>query len=307
LKQLWRLAVLGSFVCLPSCRPGEPPVATLEIEPVSLELGFSEMASVELTWEIRRPVEGIQGDLRVFVHLLEQPGEVLRTFDHLFPEQWSVGQSVSYDLKLYQSVLGPPLSPGTYSLTAGIYDEAGTRWPLEVKGERIDRAEYVIAEVDVGSQSAAPMFRFSESWKPIEAGLDRQVLGRRWLTDHGTISATEITQAGTLWLTLIVPSVNPGVHRLVLDPGYEQTRVLVRGDCAGSEIELTGEGWHELEIPVSVEESDHASAECDLVFEPNFHLVTPGTADRRAIVLETLAWRPVKSHPDTAELSGSAR
>lgn len=279
---------------LASCGPGEPPVARLEIDPQVSQLDFSERRTVRLAWDLRRAIEGAEGDLNVFVHLLDEPGEVLRTFDHPFPEKWTVGRRVEYDLPLHQSALGPPLGPGTYSLSIGLYDDSGRRWPLTVAGDEIDDAEYVIGQIRVGNTTSAPMVRFSESWKPIEAGADRQVLGRRWLTDHGTIALSEVAEPGMLWLSIVVPGVDPGVRRLVIDPGYQGTRVLVRNACGGSEIELTGEGRHEIAVPVTppqrAEAGEGESSTCEIGFEPNFHLVTPGTPDRRAILLETLAW-----------------
>jgi len=291
------LAVIGLLGWLSACGPSEPPVATLEITPDSLYLDFSERRTVQLAWDIRRSLETTTGELRVLVHLLDEPGEVLRTFDHPFPGEWSVGRRVEYDLALYQSALGPPLGPGTYSLSVGLYDDAGQRWPLDVRADEIDRAEYAVGVVWVGNATTAPMVRFSESWKPIEAGIDRQVLGRRWLTDHGSIALSEIGSSGTLWLTVVVPAVSPGVRRLVIDTAYQGTRVLLRNECGGSEIELTGEGRHEIAVPVTMPEPPSEEAEdgidgCEIVFEPNFHLVTPGTSDRRAILLEMLAWDP---------------
>jgi hypothetical protein len=294
-KSLPRAVPLGCSclvgLWLTACGAVEPPVATLEVVPAELPLNFSEVRSVRLRWQIARPLDETAGELRVFVHVLERPGEVLRTFDHVFPETWSVGAEVSYEIDLYQSSLGPPLATGSYALSVGVYDESGNRWPLDVEGDEVDGAEYAVARIDVSDESATPMFRFSEGWAPVEPGLDRQILGRRWLTGAGSISAGDVTGGGSVWLKLLVPPVNPGDYRLVLDPGYQRSRVLIRNGCDQSEIELTGEGRHELEIPIEVEGPESGPFECEITFEPNFHLVTPGSPDRRTIQLEMLAWR----------------
>jgi hypothetical protein len=278
---------------LTGCESTEPPVAALEVSPAELTLNLPEVRSVRLRWEIARPLDGISGELRVFVHVLERPGEVLRTFDHLFPEAWSVGEKVEYEIDLYQSALGPPLTPGSYALSVGLYDEAGSRWPLEVTGDEVDGAEYAVARIDVRDETTAPMFRFSEGWAPVEPGLDQQILARRWLTGAGSISAGNVSESGSLWLKLLIPPVGPGDYRLVLDPGFQRSRVLISNGCDQSEIELTGEGRHELEIPIDADVSGDEPFECEIGFEPNFHLVTPGSPDRRTIQLEMLAWRPV--------------
>ena len=297
-------AVCVLALCFLACEKSEPPVATLGVAPERLTLGVSEVRTVRLSWEIVRPLTGLSGELRVLVHVLQQPGEVLRTFDHAFPQPWSDSETVEYEIDLYQSALGPPLPSGEYTLSIGLYDEAGKRWPLEAAGENIDGAEYAVARLEVTDETSAPMFRFSESWAAVEPGLDRQILGRRWLTGAGSIFASEVRESGTLWLKIWVPPVEPGDYRLVLDPGYQRSRVLVRSDCGESEIELTGEGHHELDIPIELEEQVDGASECEIAFEPNFHLLTPGSPDRRTIQLEMLAWQPTKSFQE-AVLSDS--
>ncbi len=128
----------------------------------------------------------------------------------------------------------------------------------------------------------------------MEPGVDRQVLGRRWLSDSGSISLSEVEAPGRLWMTLVIPDIEPGVRRLVLDPAFQETRVLLRNECAASELELTGAGRHEIELPVPVPPSgDH----CRVLVEPNFYLVVAGVAEHRTVLLETLAWHPQPSVP----------
>jgi hypothetical protein len=139
------------------------------------------------------------------------------------------------------------------------------------------------------------MFRFSEQWKPIEAGIDLQVLGRRWLTSAGSIVITETAGEGVVWMSLRVPTAEPGERRLVLDPGFQETRVMIRSGCGGSEVELTGVGTHEIKVPVifpEVAPGDAAHPECEIRFEPNFHILTVGTTEQRSVLLEMLGWMP---------------
>ena len=284
---------------LTACGGGAAPVAVLAVDPVRVELGFSETRSLSLSWEMRATLEGVEGSLRVFVHALGGSGDVLRTFDHDFPVPWQPGSTIDYEIELHQSVLGPPLAPGNYEITIGLYDGTGRRWPLSTEGDPVSEFEYRLGELVAVDRATTPMFRFSEQWKPIEPGIDQQILGRRWLASTGSIVITETQGEGAVWMTLLVPATEAGERRLVLDEGFQETRVMIRSDCGGSILELTGVGSHQLEIPVVFPEpeegpakSDALPAECSIHIEPNFHLLTVGTTDQRSVLLEMLGWRP---------------
>ncbi len=300
-RPLYRLRVAPALVVaalgglLAACGAGGPPVAVLTVVPSRVELSYSEVRPLRLSWEIRRSLDGAEGDLMVFVHLLSGSGDVLRTFDHDFPVRWEPNVSVAYEVDLHQSVLGPPLAAGKYDIAVGLYDGAGRRWPLSTAGEALDQLEYRVAELEAVDRSSTPMFRFSEQWKPIEAGIDLQVLGRRWLTSAGSIVITETAGEGVVWMSLRVPTAEPGERRLVLDPGFQETRVMIRSGCGGSEVELTGVGTHEIKVPVIFSEvapGDAAHPECEIRFEPNFHILTVGTTEQRSVLLEMLGWMP---------------
>jgi hypothetical protein len=293
-------SLLGLVILLAACGGGRAPVAVLNVDPAKVELGFSESQSLRLAWEMREPLEGVSGGLRVFVHVLDGPGDVLRTFDHDFPSAWQPGSTLDYEIDLHQSVLGPPLAAGDYRIAVGLYDGSGRRWPLSTAGEPVREFEYALAQLVAVDRASTPMFRFSEQWKPIEPGTDQQVLGRRWLASAGSIVIAETQGEGAVWMSLLVPSAEAGERRLVLDPNSHETRVLIRSDCGGSTIELTGVGSHQLEIPVvfpmpeeDVEEGAKERAdECSIHIEPNFHLLTVGTTDQRSVLLEMLGWKP---------------
>ncbi len=273
---------------LVACATPEEPVAAVLVAPTSLTLHYSEVREIELTFSIHSPLgEGVAP--RVFVHLFEEPVEVLRTFDYPFPGEWRSGESLTHSLRLHQSALGPPLRAGRYRLSVGLYDVDGRRWPLDVDGEEIDDMEYVAAEVVVAESGSLPMFRFSESWEAVEPGPGRQILARRWLAGEGAIGVAEIDDIGSVWMLVQIPAPVEGVSRLVLEPGAEQPTVIVTSACSGSEVELSGAGPHEVELPVGRGDATE-SGECELSFRPNFHLLENGHGQRRAVLLEALAW-----------------
>ncbi len=281
---------------LAACRAPGPPVARLSVGPEVLEVTYPGYTELSLSWdhESRERLEGLVGEPRVFVHLLDEGGGVTRTFDHPIPFEWSDAGSAEYEIKLYQSALAPPLAAGSYPLSIGLYDRDGNRWPLEVEGEEIDDAEYLVATVEVlEPASGFPMFYFSPEWKAIETGNDRQVLGRRWLGESGSLRVTRIDRPGTLWLQVGVPAEAAEGKVLVLAEGAAEPAVRIRSDCGAFEATASGAGSHEVEIPIEagVAASEGEEPECAIVFEPNFYLESKGTLDRDSVALENLAWR----------------
>lgn len=273
-------------------------MARLAVEPAELELGYSEVRHLELSWQLLAPLaEGgevsaageMGGAPRVFVHLVDSPGEVLRTYDHEFPVDWRPDEEVRYEIRVHQSALGPPLAAGTYDLTAGLYDDEGRRWPLAVEGEAVDHREYRVATIEVSPPLASPVFRFSDSWRPVESGLDRQVLGRRWLVGAGSIWITRAAEVRSVWMEVLIPSPQNGLSRLVLEEGEREPMLLVVSTCGGAEIALTGSGRHGIEVPVGTS-GEEATPECEIVLRPNYHLLLNGSLERRSILLENLAW-----------------
>lgn len=284
-------AVLLMAALSASCAAGPPPVAVLTVSPTEVSIGFPEVAPLQLSWEPRGPLEGATGAARVFVHVYSQAGKVLRTFDHPFPKPWREGERVEYEIEIHQSALGPPLAAGEYHVSVGLYDTSGRRWPLSTSGEEVSDREYQVARLRIDDGGGVPMFRFSEGWKPAVPGTDQQVLGRRWLASRGSIAVTGLTSVGTVRLRLLVPAPEPGERRLVVDPRFSETRVLVASTCGGGEIELTGVGVHEIDVPV-FESAHEPTRECEIDFTPNFHLLSSGTTESRAVLLDQLSWRP---------------
>ncbi len=262
-----------------------PPVARVDVTPQQLRLGFPEVETFQLTWTPTAELEGLSSQPMVFVHLLDDKKKLVRTFDHPFPQRWRPGSPVTYEARLFQSQLAPPLSPGVYTLTVGLY-EGKRRWALEGLGERLDSAEYVAAQVEVPSESTAPKLVFSPQWQPVEPGSDRQVLVRRWLGNRGAIRLDGVRAPGTLWLALRIPPVDAANERLELEGAANLPAVLVRG-CGGFEMSVSGPGTHEIEVPVEAAEN----GACRIGLNPNFAIVSSLNGKRRSVSLENAAWQ----------------
>ena len=280
------LATTGALALLAaSCgRAPDRPVARLAVEPAEAELPYPGTAVFELTWEPIAPLGEVDGELRVFVHLLDEDEEIGRTFDHRYPFGWEVGRPARHRLELYQSFLGAPLDADDYTLTAGLYDSSGRRWALATTGEETGRREYRIGTVEVPeAAAAAPEVDFAAGWLPLEPGSDRQILGRRWTTGEATLDVVGAGTAGELVLWITIPEPPAGVE-LQLAEGAGEPAVRVVSGCDGSSHHLGGAGGHLIVVTVPAE------GECRLTLTPSFELAWP-QGPARAAYLENLYWR----------------
>lgn len=281
--------------CGAGCNRQAPDIGSLEVQPRSVSLPYPQLTTLHLTWtpaaasgDADTPSEPL-----VFLHLLGAKGQVLRTFDHPFPRHWLAGTPVSYDVKLFQSALAPPLDPGKYRLIAGLYGEGGKRWPLGGLGEPVRRGEYLAAEVEVPPQPAGPRLEFSsQDWLPIEAGTDKQVVARRWLSERpGEIRVEAIPGPGTLWLSFRIPAGDGPYQKLVYhDASSNSPAVVVRGTCGAVETGISGPGPHEVEMPIEPPPSEKAEGGCRVTFVPNFHVLSNDHPAPRSVALENAAW-----------------
>jgi hypothetical protein len=291
---MWAVLLAGALAGAAGCRRQAPPVAELTVSPSSLQLAYAEFTDIELAFtpKVGRAALGLSPT--VFVHLLDGPGNVLRTFDHPLPASWKPGQPVRYPLRLVQSALGEPLPEGGYTLSLGIYDaDDRRRFPLEARGEEIDRAEYAVAAVRVPPPTGSlPRFEFSSSWLPAQAGADQQLVASRWLGEaEGSLRVTGLAPGSRLHLVLRLPSGSePGMHFERL-PDVEGPVLQVRSNCSPEESMLTGPGAHTVELTVPASSGEGA---CDLHLAANFLLAGERAAVRFSVRLESLAWQSAR-------------
>lgn len=287
-----RLSVLAVLLTATwSCEQAPEPVGKVTVAPAAVALPYPGYTVLELEWEMREPLEAVQGEPMVFVHLIDADGTVERTFDHPLPFPWEKGSSQTYSVPLYQSGLAPPLEAGNYRLTLGLYDIGGRRWALADSGEQVAEMEYQVASVATeGDPSAVPMFYFSPSWLPLEAGTDVQILGRRWLTGEGTIRVAEIPAAGSVWMSLKISPAERGREELSMNEGEATPTVTVAGTCGGEPIRVSDYGVHQIEMPVAADAEGRLPDECEITLLPNFQIVETDKLTRRSVGLEVLSW-----------------
>lgn len=280
------LAALA-VIALAGCAK-KTPVGKVEIEPRLVTLPFSQVRTVHVTWTPSAALGDEQPT--VFVHLVDGKRKVLRTFDHPFPGRWREGEPVANDLRLYQSALADPLPPGKYQVTLGLYGKDGKRWPLDGLGDSVGRNEYKAFEVEVPNRNPSPRFAFAPTWMDVEAGGDRQVLARRWLLNRAAFRLVDQKEPGTVWMVLQIPQNTLSDYKMILDEGATTPSVLIRGNCGGTETNVTGPGLHEVEVSV---DAPPAGDFCHLILSANFALqpLIP-TVKARSVSLENVAWIP---------------
>lgn len=282
--------VLAAACSLVSCADRETPVASLRVQPSEASLSYPGFVDLEFALQMTEPLGAGERPL-VFVHLLDGPGNVVRTFDHELPQDWRPGAEVRYDVVLLQSALAPPLPAGTYALTIGLY-RGERRWPLTTEGLETDTHEYQVAEITVPADGArAPMFNFSPSWLPTEGGTDNQVLGRRWLGSEGVLRLAELPGPGTVRLALRLPEPRAGEDDVVFAEGYAAPGLRIASGCGGQEFSISGFGPHVVEIPIAADDAGTMPVSCELRFQPFSQLVEKRTLQTRAALLEALSWR----------------
>ena len=122
-------ALLLPWLAVTACGSAGEPVAEIAVAPAELELQLG--AFVELSLRIIPLVDLEPGVVpQVFLHLIDEPGSVLRTFDHALPAGFLSGREIAYRVRVHQSAVAEPLAPGLYTLTAGLHDGKGGRFRL---------------------------------------------------------------------------------------------------------------------------------------------------------------------------------
>lgn len=265
-------AVLAAAVSAAGCSRKVEPVGSLTITPTEIQLAYPHDVALRLEWQPRAPLDKRHGNVNVFVHLLERPGKVLRTFDHRFPGEWKPDQPRDYEIDIFQSALGEKLPPGKYLLTFGLYDDSvGYRWPLQVQGEDVGKREYQLATVEVPESAPGPIFEFLGAWLPLEKGVDEQILGRRYWNGAASIRISKVDSPGTVRLAVSVPGSSAA------------PAVAVASDCAEEKEQTPVPGFSWMGFTVA--SSDGGS--CELRFSAN-----PRDASQSVpMSLEVLAWR----------------
>jgi len=274
-----------------ACSPGSSPVGVLTFDPPVVELAWPEIAEVRIRIQAERELPAGASQPIVFLHLLDEPGSVVRTFDHALPGVWQVGREFDYTVRVAQSALAEPLAEGQYLLSLGLYTPELGRFALRSTSEQVAKLEYKVAEVRVPPAAPdGPRVRFSEGWLPTEPGADRQILARRSLAGGvvGTLQFGPLAGPGRIYLRVEIPDETSDVARVDLAAGESQPKLRVSSSCGGEQIEVAGAGGFDLDLAVPA----GAAPSCEIALEPNFQVRWRNRAEATSARLAQVAWRP---------------
>lgn len=176
----WLLVAFG-------CTESQPPVATVTVGVDRAAVPLGAPLNLRFRFDVT-PVPGnaLTKDYRVFVHFLDDRGEVLWTEDHDPPvptSQWQPGQSVEYERRVRI-----PMYPyiGESSIAVGLYSTAdGARVPLA--GVDLGQTSYHVASIRLDPQHESSFVSYGEGWHPSEFtgdGLSQW----RWTTGRSVVS-----------------------------------------------------------------------------------------------------------------------
>lgn len=274
-----------------ACGAGSPPVGELAFAPRELSLGWPELVEVRIRIVAERELPDEAGDPIVFLHLLDEPGSVVRTFDHALPGEWEPGRTFDYTVRILQSALAEPLPAGDYLLSLGIYSSDLGRFALRGEARAVAKLEYAVATVQVPPPAAnGARARFSENWLPPEPGADRQILARRTLVGGGvgTVQLGPLTGPGRIYLRVDIPEETRDASRVELAAGAGQAKVKVSSSCGGESVEVAGAGGFDVDLAVPA----GPPVACEIALEPNFQVRWRDRAEATSVRLAQLAWQP---------------
>lgn len=264
MKSRFVLPLIAVAFSLVSCTREKEPIASVRVTPTTLVLRHGQCAPLKFDWNPTLPLVKRDGTPRVFVHLLDGPHQLVRTFDHSLPFQWTPGRAESYDIDVCHSALAPPLAAGAHVLKIGIYDDMiGYRWPLDAPGVETGNRSYQVAGVSVpASGGSIPGFVFESGWQLPETAGDKQIVARRQFRSGATLVLSGVSESGVVKL-IVRPSAQSGA--LTID------------SCGSPPMTFTEPRPHSVDIPITAA----TGGTCQL----RFTLTGTGTA-----MLEMLGW-----------------
>jgi hypothetical protein len=145
----------GALLAAPALLPGcarRKPVGSFAVAPSESSVAPGACAPLRFTFRPVAALDRVHGKPAVFVHFRTESDRLVGGLDHYPPAPWAPGVVQSYEVQICPASIEPPLAPGRYRITAGLYDDSwGYRWPLETGGaEELDTREYFLATVTVG-------------------------------------------------------------------------------------------------------------------------------------------------------------
>lgn len=183
-------AVAGVGCAAFGCAPPPPPVAALTVVVDRAAVPLGAPLDLRFRFDVAPDLEAdLSGEHHVFVHFLDDRGDLLWTEDHEPPiptSEWRPGQTVEYERRVKI-----PMYPyiGEAEIAAGLYSvgsvDGGERLPLA--GTHLGQFAYSVAAIRLDPQHESSFITYGDGWHSEEFSAD----GRRqwrWTSGRGVIS-----------------------------------------------------------------------------------------------------------------------
>ncbi len=175
----------------------DPPVATPGFTMSRAQAAIGSPVTLTYRFQVA-PGAKIDGDYRVFVHVLTPDGEQMWTDDH-YPvkptSQWTPGETIEYSRTVFV-----PNYPhvGDAEVRLGLYSDAGRR--LALSAQEASRREYVVGRFEVLPVSENILLVDKDGWHPAELAADNPASEWRWTGKRAVTSFKNPGKAATLFL-----------------------------------------------------------------------------------------------------------
>lgn len=221
---------------LPACSHSESvAVPVFEIDPVEASIGSP--VEVTLTFSVL-PKATLETDYLVFLHFLNNDGELMWATDHYPPRptsRWQPGETIKYTRTLLV-----PLCPylGQAQVQVGLYSSGdGTRVILD--GDEVGERAYRVGDFRLLPPARNTRFSYRSGWHLLE--YDSTCAQWRWSEEVGVMVFDNPRQDARLYLAL--------EHRESVD-GEQRRLTVSMGDRIAAQIEIRS-GYEVQEIPLA--------------------------------------------------------
>jgi hypothetical protein len=190
---------LVCFAIAPACSrqtDEAPPVATPTVTMSRDRVAIGSPVKFTYRFDVAQNAK-IDGDYRVFVHVLDPDGEQLWVDDHspsVPTSQWNGGQTVEYTRTVFV-----PNYPyiGEARVRVGLYSDE-RRLPLS--GNEVSRREYEVAKFQLLPQSENIFLIYKDGWHAAEVAVDNPASEWQWTQKLATVSFKNPKKDATFYL-----------------------------------------------------------------------------------------------------------
>lgn len=165
----------------------QPAVATPSVRLSAPKASLGSPLEITYRFQVAADAPAFDLDHRVFVHFLDNDGEMMWADDHapaVPTKQWKPGQTVEYTRMMFV-----PVYPyiGEADIHLGLYSPSdGSRLPLA--GEDAGQRSYKVGTLQLLPQSENVFLIYREGWHPTEVAPDNSAVEWQWTRKVATIA-----------------------------------------------------------------------------------------------------------------------